>query len=76
MQLPANGPLTQTQGQPVKPAVGQGRQPLASRDGGAAPQQAEVRPAKQAAPEATRQIVNTVEFDRNAPRGTYLNIII
>ncbi len=76
MQLPANGPLTQTPGQPVKPAVGQGRQPVASREGGAAPPRAEVLSAKQAAPETPRQIVNAVEFDRNAPRGTYLNIII
>ena len=76
MQLPANGPLGQAQGQSIKPALGHGRAPVAPRDGGAVPQRADARAASQTGRETPPQIVNTGEFDRNAPRGTYLNIVI
>ncbi|MHA1563706.1 MAG: hypothetical protein ACTSX7_00215 [Alphaproteobacteria bacterium] len=76
MQLPANGPLTQAQGQPVKPAVGHGHQPAAARESGASPQRVETSGASQTGRETPRQIIQAAEFDRNAPRGTYLNIIV
>ncbi len=78
MQIPANPPPSQVQGQTVQPAAGHGRQSAAAaqRQGGGSQQRAESLGAVQSGREAPRQNVNAAEYDRNAPRGTYLNIVI
>ena len=79
MQLPANPPLTQVQGQTIQPATGHGRQQPASvgqRQEGSGQGGAEAAGSSQGGRETVRQNPNVAEYDRNAPRGTYLNIII
>lgn len=79
MQVPTNPPLSQIQGQTVQPAAGHGRQQPASvaqRQGGGGHGGVDAAGPSQSGRETVRQNVNVAEYDRNAPRGTYLNIVI